>query len=1011
MADVAPISIGELLKRYRVTAGLTQEELAERAGLSARAIRALESGARRAPRKDTLALLSSALSLTPAERNLLEDVARRSYLPPQSSTGRSSGYQRSTTPLVGRQHERDLLDLSLRGEGPPLVLLAGEPGIGKTRLLEDVAERAESLGWTALAGGCHRRSVQEPYAPCVEALAHFLSTRSQPQLRLDLQGCAWLARLLPELAQMTLVPSLASTLAPQQERRLMFAAVARFLSNVAGPAGTLLILDDLHWAGVDALDLLAYLVRERHRQRLCIVGAYRDVDVTAQDALPLMLGDLARDGLVENFALTPLERDEAAQLLETLMGDTTVVADTVAPTILSRAGGIPYYLISCAQAARRSTARESDAEAGVPWTVAQSIRQRVSLLPEAAREILAVAAVIARPSPRVALLQVAREMGHSEDVTLRAIEAALHARLLIERADGSLALAHDLIRETVEADMSGARRAVLHRRAGEALAALPQVDQQAAELAWHFAQGGDLMRALLYASQAVDRACATYAHSEAESLLRMSAQWAHTVGDRAYECTVLERMADVSYHLARFSDAYTCLAQVIPMYQADGNWERLAWATAQLARASDQLGLTADSLIRLEELFATLADVATDEGQLRFGAAVGDERTVEDCAERAVSLLSSQTAARIYLCLTSRYLFLSRHEDVFAPSERTIAYAQKAGDARIESLANTFRAMAQLAQGQLSDADLSIERAHERALASSDLEALYMALSSAAMIHELQGFPSRAQAVQVEMLDVARQLGSVSYVGETLCDIAAFNFILGAWDEARQNLHEAAQLTQQQGHNGWGVTAIGLALLDCAQGGVVTPLDETLAGASDNASGHIRLWATVTLAEASILAGQADRAAAQLRDAIDRSEHASIEREYLSAPLAWAQLELGAHDQAADTIAQARKQAETRPNRMASVDIDRISALLAQRQGRWDDARRALEENSALCRAMSWPHAEIKARFACGKLCAEMDAPAQAREHFTQALTMCQRLGEGLYRPHIERALAALPVA
>src|SRR5262249_23411837 len=146
------------------------------------------------------------------------------------------------------------------GNVPPALLLAGEPGIGKSRLLEEAMRQAAAQGWTVLAGGCHRRSGQEPYAPFVGMLARFLAGRTPAQRRRDLTGCAWLVRLLPELAESAVVPVPSWALPPEQERRLMFAAVRHCLANVASPMGTLLVLDDLQWAGTDALDLLASLL-------------------------------------------------------------------------------------------------------------------------------------------------------------------------------------------------------------------------------------------------------------------------------------------------------------------------------------------------------------------------------------------------------------------------------------------------------------------------------------------------------------------------------------------------------------------------------------------------------------------------------------------------------------------------------------------------------------------------------------------------------------------------------
>src|SRR5262249_44688636 len=190
-------------------------------------------------------------------------------------------------PFVGRAQELVLLEQVLT-DGPPVLLVAGEPGIGKSRLLQVGIQWAQAQGWTVLVGSCHRRSGQEPYAPLVAPLADSLRHQAQSEQRRRLQGCTWLLRLLPELAESGMVSRPAWSLPAEQERRLMFAAVAQYLANVAGPAGTLLVLDDLHWAGPDALDLIQALAHAPAERPLRLLGAYRDTDIGPQDPLALL---------------------------------------------------------------------------------------------------------------------------------------------------------------------------------------------------------------------------------------------------------------------------------------------------------------------------------------------------------------------------------------------------------------------------------------------------------------------------------------------------------------------------------------------------------------------------------------------------------------------------------------------------------------------------------------------------------------------------------------------------
>jgi transcriptional regulator with XRE-family HTH domain len=309
------VGFGNLLKGHRLAAGLTQEGLAERAGLSRRGISDLERGVNQKPRKDTIALLGQALALSPSQQATFEASARRGS--PRAATGmdQAAGLESAAPPLIGRSRELERLERHLSGspEGspPPVLLLAGEPGIGKTRLLQEAAVHAQGAGFRVLAGGCTRRGGQEPYAPLVQALAGPLAGLPRAAARAALQGCTWLVRLLPEIAELLPQPLPAWQLAPEQERRLIFAAAARFLTNLAGPRGTVLLLDDLQWAGPDALDLLASLLRGAQGAPLRVVGAYRDTELSPERPLAFALSDLAQAGLAQQLTIGPLASTEA----------------------------------------------------------------------------------------------------------------------------------------------------------------------------------------------------------------------------------------------------------------------------------------------------------------------------------------------------------------------------------------------------------------------------------------------------------------------------------------------------------------------------------------------------------------------------------------------------------------------------------------------------------------------------------------------------------------------------
>lgn len=545
MATPPFMTFGLLLKRYRRAAGLTQDQLAARAGYSAVYISMIERNAR-PPLPATIGALAEALALDPSAcATLLATIQRpldQASPPPLEAV-------RSLFPFVGRQRELIQLGRHLAEEGPPLLLLAGEPGIGKTRLLQETGQRARNRGWAVLEGKCHRRSSREPYAPLRDALRHHVRHQTPAQLRAEPEGCAWLARLLPELAERTALPLPRWNLPPEQERQLIFAAVGRYLANVAGPMGTLLVLDDLQWAEMDALDLLAFLVRSAAAELpVRVVGAYRSTEVREQDALAILQGDLRHDDLAACLDLGLLSPREATELWESLLAGCDEAGDVaLGEQVLQQAHGVPYFLVSYAQGLRSGTLRQGGTSADtppapwmiprgepleplmpavpaalpVPVDVAESIRQRVAVLPEAARALLGVAAVVGRQAPWGVLCAAAGTLGQTDHEVLTALEVACHAGLLAEAGveGDTYQFTHDLVREVVEGSLSGARRALLHLQVGEAL------EQQAVApppepLAYHYERASKPEQAVIFLEQAGDHALSVHAHAAAESCYR-----------------------------------------------------------------------------------------------------------------------------------------------------------------------------------------------------------------------------------------------------------------------------------------------------------------------------------------------------------------------------------------------------------------------------------------------------------------------------------------------------------
>jgi tetratricopeptide (TPR) repeat protein/transcriptional regulator with XRE-family HTH domain len=975
-------SFGALLRQYRQAAGLSQEALAERARLSRTAIDTLERGVRRTPRKATVALLAEALSLTDAERTRLEAAARQGdpdASPSPSQSALLPPVRGPSWPLVGRTRELVVLVQHLAGTGPPVLLLAGEPGIGKSRLLQEATGLAAAQGWTVLEGGCQRRSGQEPFAPLVGALEGSIHRMSLTQQRRALDGCAWLVRLLPELAETTLVQAPSWTLPPEQERRLMFAAVGRFLANIAGRAGTLLVLDDLQWAGADALDLLTRLVLSPASASLRLLGAYRSTEVHPPDPLGVALTDLAAAGLLAQQPLEALARSEARHLLEQLLVEEAAPVAEEVEQVLVRTGGVPYFLVSCAQALRPG-APAGRPTAALPWNVAESIRQRVGALPAVAQDVLGVAAVVGREAPGSLLLRLAKEP--KEDV-LAGLEALDQARLLTEGENALYQFPHDLIREVVLSDLSILRRRLWHGAIAAALEQMPG-ELPIEQLADHYRQADDHEKAILYLERVGDRARTLHAQKEAEGAYRaLLAQLdgLDRLGESARVCWKLSRVLSAQ---ARYEEVLALLEQATERYRLAGDpagqWRTLAQIGFEHIFLPDpQAGLA-----RLEPWLASV---------------------------KQAGLLEIQTIFQS--CLSALYLLNMRFREALAESEEALALARTLPQARRVRLATVMRAQALMALGHLEEAIQALEQIIpvQEAITEDELLNTFFTLSVAYLI---TGDVPRSAAVLERGLLAAERMGHLLWSALFQALRGFLAFLRGDWRQTRQDCEQELERSRQDHLYPVLFTVLYiLGQIGLAQGQREAALQQMEEAMTIQRQGYGAVlqpfYLESILAEDDLLHGKPATAQARL-EAISRrfGDQSGLHEAEFWPFLGWAALEAGAGERAEALIARGIERARTYQHRIALVEALRIQALLRLRQQRWAEAEAALEETLALCRAMPYPYAEAKALYVYGLLYQARGDQETARERLEDALSICARLGERLYAEQIEEALAVL---
>ena len=446
--------------------------------------------------------------------------------------------------LVGRERElaeaKQIWQRAAAGEGQ-VLLISGEPGIGKTRFVRELMTQTRFSGAQVLLGECYAEG-GAPYAPLAQViqagLTHSLTPNPSPSGR----GERGLGEgeipdsLIADL--LTIAPALRANfpdvppnppLEPQAEQQRIFDHVTSFLANLTLRAPLLLVIDDAHWADSATLSLLRHVARRLRPLRLLIALTYREIELDETRPFNTVLLDLNRERLTTRVKLTRFDREQTRALLTTLFQEE--VSPDFVEGIYRETEGNPFFieevckaLIEEGKVSRASGhwQRPDMSQIEIPQNVKLAIQARVNKLPEAAQDTLRLAAVLGREFD-FDTLHAMSEL--DEDALIDALEIAQHAQLIDEapRSKGqaahsvSFAFAHALIPSTLHDGLSGLRRQRLHRRAAQAIEQLSSQRGEvcAAQLGRHYAQAGENEKAIEYLLQAGDRARGVYAYQEA----------------------------------------------------------------------------------------------------------------------------------------------------------------------------------------------------------------------------------------------------------------------------------------------------------------------------------------------------------------------------------------------------------------------------------------------------------------------------------------------------------------
>ena len=433
---------------------------------------------------------------------LNDDSARVAGLaqPVAGDTAPSSG----RTPYVGREAERAesrrLLEQAIQGQGS-VLLLGGEPGIGKTRLAEELLLEARRRGCLALTGRCYEMEGTPPFMPWVEIVERSARIVPAAAFRAALGDSApEVAKLVPELRQRFPDIPPPMELPPEQQRRYLFSNFLAFLERAARVTPQVLLIDDLHWADDSTLLLLQHVATNLSQMPMLIVGTYRDVDLDVERPFAETLETLTRMRLAQRLALSRLSDKVVGDMLEALSGQ--VPPSALVTAIYAETEGNPFFTEEVFHHLSEEGRLLDDGgrwrsdlrieELDVPEGVRLVVGRRIKRLSAEAQRVLTTAAIVGR-SFHLTLLEA---LGDADgDALLTALEEAEAAKLVLTVSSGREVrweFAHGLIRQTLEGGLSLMRRQRAHLRVAEAMehGYSSNVDRHAADIAQHLFQAG-----------------------------------------------------------------------------------------------------------------------------------------------------------------------------------------------------------------------------------------------------------------------------------------------------------------------------------------------------------------------------------------------------------------------------------------------------------------------------------------------------------------------------------------
>ncbi|HUK79880.1 MAG TPA: AAA family ATPase [Nitrososphaerales archaeon] len=480
-----------------------------------------------------------------------------------------SGEARKVLPLVDRIEElgklRAALEKTIQGEGN-LIFIAGEAGVGKTRIADELSALAREKHATVLYGRCSRREGKIPYAPWIEQIREYVRT-NPPQLLFKVVGNfgGEVAKLVPDVTAAIGPVVAASSGSVDQDRLRFIDAITQLAVNASKETPLVMIMDDANWADSGSLDLLLSAARQVAKRRILLVGIYRDVEVEEDSDLFEFLYDVRREKLGETLQLRGFGPEDSGLLIGEILNQKEVDVE-FRELIFRKTAGNPFFIEELVRSlveqgvlfrTARGWDRKPISEIEVPSGVRTVIKQRLSNLDEQSLSVLSVASVTSAESKEFSFALLKAVTGMDENQLVDIIERILKTRLIRETRMLSgrpgFTFTDSRIRDAIYEEMTLIRRSRYHLKAAQGIEEIyrDRLDDVYGVLVFHYLRGNDQAKAAQYSLKAADRASSVYAHGEAINYLNIALEAQEDSPDKAAKSAILQKLGESERYAGR----------------------------------------------------------------------------------------------------------------------------------------------------------------------------------------------------------------------------------------------------------------------------------------------------------------------------------------------------------------------------------------------------------------------------------------------------------------------------